>query len=199
MGKLLLATNNPGKLHELKALLGDLGLDLLTPRELDLDLEVVEDGATYAENAAIKALAFSKAAGLIALADDSGLEVEVLDGAPGLRSARYSPRPGATDADRRALMLQNLRGHPHPWTARFRCAIAVVKLEGVVQYAEGICEGQIIPQERGDNGFGYDPIFLLPESGLTMAELEDGEKNRISHRALAAMAARPILAALFRL
>ena len=199
MNKLLLATNNQGKLRELRAILADLPLELVTPADIRLELDVPEDGSTYAENASKKALAFALASGLTALADDSGLEVDALDGAPGLYSARYSSKPGASDADRRAFLLQNLRGQPRPWSARFRATVAVAGPEGSVQIVEGTCEGEIIPEERGAGGFGYDPIFLLPELGKTMAELPEETKNRLSHRARAVQAAKPILMRLFGL
>ena len=191
--KLLLSTNNKGKLRELQAILADLPLELLTPADLGLTLEVDEDGSTYAENAAKKALAFARASGLTCLADDSGLEVDALNGAPGLYSARYSPKPGATDRDRRQFLLQNLADKPRPWTARFRATVAVAGPEGSVEWAEGICEGQVIPEERGTGGFGYDPIFLLEGMDQTMAELSEETKNRLSHRARAVEAARGIL------
>lgn len=200
MSKLLLATNNRGKLVEIQALLKALNLDasLLTPDQIGLDLRVEEDGETYAENAARKAAAFAQASGLLTLADDSGLEVDALGGLPGIRSARFAPQPGATDADRRAYLLEQLHGQLRPWTARFRCTVALMQPEstaegGKIQYAEGNCPGEIIPEERGQNGFGYDPIFLLPELGRTMAELTMEEKNRLSHRARAIRAAKPIL------
>ena len=195
--KLLLASNNKGKLRELQAILADLPLELVTPADINLDLDVFEDGATYAENASKKALAFAHASGLVCIADDSGLEVDALDGAPGLYSARYSSKPGASDADRRAYLLQNLNGKPRPWTARFRATVAIAGPEGSVQIAEGICPGEIIPEERGTGGFGYDPIFFMPELGQTMAELSDETKNRLSHRARAVQAAKPILMRLF--
>src|SRR3970282_728874 len=114
MHRLLIATNNKGKIRELRDLLKDTGIDLLTPAQINLNLNVMEDGNTYAENATKKAIAFARASGLVSLADDSGLEVEALDGAPGLHSARYSPKPGANDGDRRAYLLQNLKDKPHP-------------------------------------------------------------------------------------
>jgi XTP/dITP diphosphohydrolase len=156
---------------------------------------VVEDGITYAENARKKGIAFARESGLLSLADDSGLEVAALDGRPGLHSARFSPIVGATDADRRQHLLKQLRGHPRPWTAQFRCVVCLVSPAGDEFLVEGICPGEIIPQERGHNGFGYDPIFLLPELNHTMAELSMEEKNRLSHRARAVMAARPALLA----
>lgn len=207
MNRLLIATNNKGKVEEIRALLDDLQVELVTPSDLHLNLHVEEDGKTYAENAAKKAIAFAEASGLVSLADDSGLEVDALNGAPGLYSARYGPPPsppifkenggrvrgGLTDADRRAYLLQNLKDKPRPWTARFRATIAIAIPNKDVQLAEGKCEGEIIPEERGTGGFGYDPIFLIPELGRTMAELSMGEKNRLSHRARAVMNAKPIL------
>jgi XTP/dITP diphosphohydrolase len=188
--RLLLATTNPGKLTELLPLLDGLGLVLVTPADLGLRLEVEENGATYAENAGLKAAAFCAASGLPCLADDSGLEVDALDGRPGLHSARFSPIPGASDADRRRRLLEQLAGRPRPWTARFRCVVALAIPGQALRFAEGICPGEIIPQERGAGGFGYDPVFLLPELGRTMAELPMEEKNRLSHRARAVLAAR---------
>ena len=206
MAKILIASNNPGKLVEIQALLtpesGLRDVELVMPREQGLALDVVEDGHTYAENAALKAMAYyralpSAAPGAlqrpIILADDSGLEVDALGGEPGLHSARYLGRPGATDADRRAFLLQNLVGKPRPWRAHFHCTVALVSPRGELVFADGDCPGEIIPNERGTHGFGYDPIFLLTDSGLTMAELSMEQKNRLSHRALAVLAAIPTL------
>jgi XTP/dITP diphosphohydrolase len=130
---------------------------------------------------------------LVVLADDSGLEVNALDGLPGIRSARFSPLPNATDADRRAYLLDLLHGRPRPWSAHFHCTVAIATPEEKIYFAQGNCMGEVIPVERGFNGFGYDPIFLLPEIGLTMAELSMIQKNRLSHRAIAVKAALPIL------
>ncbi|MCJ7724640.1 MAG: RdgB/HAM1 family non-canonical purine NTP pyrophosphatase [Anaerolineales bacterium] len=199
MHKLLLATQNDGKISELLAILGDMDLELLTPADLGLVLNIQEDGKTYAENAIRKAITFSQASGLTSLGDDSGLEVDALGGAPGLYSARYVPIPTATDADRRAHLLHNLHGKPRPWTARFRATVAIATPGGKVRLAVGECAGDIIPEERGTNGFGYDPIFLLAELGRTMAELTMDEKNQLSHRARAIQNARPILIEVFRL
>jgi XTP/dITP diphosphohydrolase len=196
VNKLLLSTNNKGKLRELRAILADLPLEIITPAEIGLELNVPEDGDTYIENATRKALAFQGASGLTCLADDSGLEVDALNSAPGLHSARYSSKPGATDSDRRAFLLKNLEGQARPWTARFRATVAIADVHGNVQTTEGICPGEVIPEERGTGGFGYDPIFLLPELGLTMAELTEETKNRLSHRARAVLAARQILLSL---
>jgi len=190
---ILIATNNKGKVDEIKALLSGLDIALLTPSNLGLALEVAEDGQTYSENAAKKAAAFAVAAGMIALADDSGLEVDALGGQPGLHSHRFCPIPDATDLDRRKYMLERLGDKPRPWTARFQATVAIALPSGEIRLAFGQCEGEIIPDERGSNGFGYDPIFLIPELGHTMAELEMAEKNRLSHRARAIRNAIPIL------
>jgi XTP/dITP diphosphohydrolase len=191
--KLLLATNNRGKIAEMKALLDGLAIELLTPASIDLDLEVPEDGQSYAENAVRKAEAFARMSGLVSLADDSGLEVDVLDGRPGLHSHRFAPQADATDADRRRYLLGQLRDKPNPWTARFRATVAVAAPGQETRIVSGTCEGEIIPEERGTNGFGYDPIFLIHEYGRTMAELTMDEKNRLSHRARAVTIAIPIL------
>ncbi len=197
MNQLLIATNNKGKVIELQDLLKETGLELVTPADIGLKLDVEEDGETYIENAKKKAIAFAQSSGLISLADDSGLEVDALDGAPGLHSARYHPKPGANDADRRAYMLENLQSKPRPWTARFHATIAIAIPGGDVQIVDGNCYGEIIPEERGTGGFGYDPIFLFPELGKTMAELEMEEKNRLSHRSKAVMNAIPLLKQIF--
>ncbi len=196
---LLIATNNKGKVKELQDLLKDMGIELVMPSQIGIDLDVVEDGRTYAENATKKAVAFARLSGLISLADDSGLEVDTLDGAPGLYSARYGSQGGEklSDAGRRAFLIQTLQGKPRPWTARFHATIAVALPNGETHLAEGFCEGEIIPEERGTGGFGYDPIFLLPELGKTMAELSMEEKNRLSHRARAVMNAKGVLRRLF--
>jgi len=199
MLELLIASTNPGKLREIQAILAEAPgwqsdrLKLLQPADLGLRLDVQEDGQTYAENAALKAGAYCRASQKVTLADDSGLEVDALGGQPGLHSARYAPQPGATDSDRRAFLLQNLKGHARPWTARFRCTVALATPASEIYYSEGVCPGEIIEQERGHNGFGYDPIFLLTEQGRTMAELSMAEKNRLSHRARAVQAAVPFL------
>jgi XTP/dITP diphosphohydrolase len=197
MKTLLIATTNQGKIRELKALLGNLPVRLVTPQDLKITIAVEETGDTYKENATLKAVAYSNTSGLITLADDSGLEVAALNGAPGIRSARYAPKPGATDADRRAYLLDRLRPTPRPWTARFYCLVCIAEPAGNCYYTEGICTGEIIPQERGKEGFGYDPIFYLPDKHQTMAELEMNLKNRLSHRARAVAAALPVLNQLF--
>lgn len=200
---LLIATGNPGKRVEMAAILGELPVWLVLPAEFGLEVDVLENGKTYAENAALKARAYFEASrrvhaeGLLTLADDSGLEVDALGGEPGLYSARYAPQPGATDADRRAFLLERLAGKPRGgkpgWSARFRCWAAVIGPGIDLRLFEGVVEGLVIPEERGDTGFGYDPIFLLPEYGQTMAELGPEIKNRISHRGRALQAALPFL------
>jgi XTP/dITP diphosphohydrolase len=207
MTSLLIATNNPGKLIEFQALLNDTSLELVSPAQIGIDLDVTEDGHTYAENATKKAVAFAQASGLISLADDSGLEVDALDGAPGLYSARYGSTDGnkLSDAERRQYLLSQLQDKPRPWTAHFHATIAIATPNNQLsrsiplrQITNGFCPGEIIPQERGTGGFGYDPIFLLTELGKTMAELTMDEKNRLSHRARAAIKAKDVLKTLLR-
>jgi len=192
---LLIGSTNPGKLREIRAILGGLPIRLVLPQDIGLSLDVAETGASYAENAALKARAFCQASGLVTLADDSGLEVDALDGAPGLYSARYHPKPGATDSDRRAYLLENLQtlSLPHPWSARFRCWAAIATPHGTLDFLEGVVEGEITPTERGAGGFGYDPIFYMPEFGATMAELDEDMKNQVSHRGRAVLKAIPLL------
>lgn len=197
MPRLLIATNNPGKVRELCALLAPVpALDLLIPLELGLALDPSETGATYRENAAIKARAFAQASGLPALADDSGLEVAALGGAPGVHSARFAPQPGADDADRRQYLLGRLAAHPRPWPARFVSTVCLVLPDGTTYFADGECRGEITPEERGSGGFGYDPIFIVQGTGRTMAELSFEDKNQLSHRARAVMRIRETMAQL---
>lgn len=195
MTKLLLATKNKGKIEELQDLLQGLDGELLTPDDLMLDLDIEESGDTYLDNAAKKAAAYAKKTKLFCLADDSGLEVEALNGAPGIYSARFSPKIGANDKDRRDYLLEQLQGQAKPWPARFLCTVVLATPSGEIHYAEGDCAGEIVTVERGDLGFGYDPIFLVSTLGKTMAELEMTEKNQISHRARAIRALWPILVA----
>lgn len=181
----LLATSNPGKLRELRSLLAPVALK--TPPELDLVLEVNESGQTFAENAEIKARAFARAASMVALADDSGLEVDALGGEPGVHSARY----GGADLDdvgRLELLLHNLREVTEfsQRSARFKCCMVVTFPDGTCLDTTGVCEGFIAQAPSGASGFGYDPIFYLPDHQKTMAEIPTAEKNRISHRAKAA-------------
>jgi len=195
--KLLIATGNPGKIKEIRAILSPLEVSLLSPKETRIDLEVNETGKTYAANARLKAEAYLEASGMPVLADDSGLEVDALNGAPGLFSARYSPKKNASDADRREYLIAQLDGKPQPWTARFWCTAILALPDGQFFTTTGQCEGVIIPKERGTTGFGYDPIFLIPEHEATMAELGPEIKNEISHRAKALQAMLPQLKKIF--
>jgi len=196
MVRLCVATTNQGKQREFAKLLGDWPGEVVCPRDIGLDIEVEETGASFAEIAAQKALVYAQAAGLPALADDSGLEVDALGGAPGIYSARYAG-PGASDEDRYRKLLSELGECPfEDRTARFRCAVAIAQPNGQVDVAEGTCEGVIAFEPRGENGFGYDPVFYMPEHDRTMAQLPAATKNQISHRARAFQAARPLLDAL---
>jgi XTP/dITP diphosphohydrolase len=183
--QLLIATYNPGKLIEIQDLLKKIPVELVIPSDLHLHFRSEENGSTYEQNARIKAQALCALSNMVTLADDSGLEVEQLNGKPGLFSARFSTSPHAEDADRRRLLLIQLQGKPQPWAARFVCAVALAIPQDGIFTSRGECAGEIIPQERGTNGFGYDPVFLFPQLGKTMAELSLKEKNCISHRALA--------------
>ena len=191
MKELLLATSNPGKIQEIKAILAGIPLRLLTPAELGLRISVSEDSGSYVGNAYVKALAYAKAAGIPALADDSGLEVEALGGEPGVQSHRFSPNVSASDRDRCLYLLEKLEEYPRPWKARFVCAVLLCSPSGELLRAWGECPGEIIPEFRGGNGFGYDPLFLVAGTNKTMAELPDEEKNQLSHRARALQAALP--------
>ena len=194
MQTLLIATHNQGKLREYRALLADLPLKVVNLDEAGVDFDVDETGTTFAENALLKARAYAAATGLLTWADDSGLEVDALDGAPGVYSARYAG-PDATDEDRYRKLLHTLAAQPDaPRTARFRCVVALVTPDGAAYTTDGVCPGVIIDAPRGSHGFGYDPVFLLPDLGQTMAELPPETKNRISHRGRAAAAAKTVLA-----
>jgi XTP/dITP diphosphohydrolase len=193
--QLLIATNNPGKIREYQALLSGLNLQLCGLADVGITTEVDEVGQTFEENARLKAMAYGQASGLPTLADDSGLEVEVLNNAPGVYSARYAGK-GATDADRYRKLLVALASVP--WekrVARFRCVIALTWPGGTVETFEGQCDGVIAFEPKGTNGFGFDPVFYMPEHGCTMAELPEEKKNQISHRARAARLARERLTA----
>lgn len=194
--RILIGTNNAHKVQEIRELLSDY--QIVTPAEAGIDIDVEENGSTFEENATIKAKAFANVSHLLTLADDSGLQVDCLNGAPGIYSARYSPKPHATDADRRQVLLKNLHdgNFSKPWKARFYCAIAIVKPDGEVEMAHGTCEGEIIEEERGTGGFGYDPIFFVPNKGMTLSEMSEKEKNAISHRGNAIKNARKILKAI---
>ena len=186
--KFVLATHNPGKLAEMKAILSSLGVEVVSPAEAGVEVDVEETGTTFAENAMLKARAICAAAGLPAIADDSGLCVDALNGGPGVYSARYGGE-GLDDAGRRRLLLQNLRGQTTR-AAHFICAVACAFPNGDTLEAEGRCDGAIAFAPLGEGGFGYDPVFLIPEKGKTFGQIGPEEKSKISHRgkALAAFA-----------
>ncbi len=190
---ILVATHNAGKRREYEALLADLPIAWVSPAELGLaDFDVEESGTTFEENARLKALAFSDRAGVPALADDSGLVVDALNGAPGVYSARYAG-PGASDADRYRKLLAELAGVPQARrSAHFECVVALALPGGAVYTASGRVDGAIASAPRGQQGFGYDPVFVLPD-GQHMAELAPAEKNALSHRARALHALKPTL------
>ncbi|MEE9277989.1 MAG: RdgB/HAM1 family non-canonical purine NTP pyrophosphatase [Dehalococcoidia bacterium] len=195
--RLLIASSNPHKIREFRQIIDTRTWDLVTPAEAGVaDLEVAEEGSSYRENAATKARAYANASGLPALADDSGLEVDALGGAPGIHSARYAGLD-STDAANRAKLLRELAGvPPEKRSARFRAVVAISFPYGPdVRYGEGSVEGRIAEDERGVNGFGYDPVFELAD-GRRLAELPAEEKNAISHRARAAADARQALEAI---
>ncbi len=177
--RLVVATGNAGKLGEYSGLLADTGLTLMA-----VDPGVAEVGSTYAENAQLKAEAASVAMGLPAIGDDSGVEVEVLKGYPGIHSARIGP----TQKERTEVLLDRLQGHPRPWLARFACTIALAVPGQATEFFEGDCRGEIVPEWRGHAGFGYDPVFLVPEAGKTFGEMDPEEKAMYSHRARAVRA-----------
>ncbi len=190
---LLLATSNPHKLEEFCALFSDLPWRLLSLKDLQLDTEVEEMGTTFAQNAELKARAYAHVSGMLSLADDSGLVIDALGGAPGIQSARYLGRESSYE-ERFRRILEQLKGLPtEQRAARFRCAIALAEPSGYTRIVDGVIEGVIADSPRGEHGFGYDPIFLLPELGKTLAELAPELKNRISHRARAAQSARKLL------
>ena len=183
--RLLIATHNTGKLSELTWLLGDVPFALVSLADVGIRHQVDETGETFEQNAALKAETYARLSGLPTLADDSGLEVDALDGEPGVRSARYAG-DNATDADRIAFLLRKLDNiHEGDRTARFRCVIAVAWPGGTLELHAGACQGRIIEAPRGSNGFGYDPVFFIPAMGRTMAELTAAQKNRVSHRSAA--------------
>ena len=193
--RLVVATLNRAKGRELMALLGDVPYEVVLLADVPGARLPEETGATYRENALIKARAGARATGALALGDDSGLEVDALDGAPGLHSARFGG-PGLDDAGRIALLLERLRGvPPERRAARFRCVIALVDPDGREQVVEGIVEGVIAEAPRGAGGFGYDPVFVYPPLGRTFGELPSETKHRVDHRGAAVRAVRPLLTA----
>ena len=196
---LVIATNNEGKLREFRELLAGSWFDLVTPRDLGLAFDVEETGTTFRANAELKARAAANLTGLLSLADDSGLEVDALGGLPGVVSARYAgggrTAAGMDPVEQCRIVLRELQGVPDERrTARFRAVIAVAPTaEGEVRFAEGVFEGRIGHELRGDHGFGYDPIFIVAGRDVTSAELPPDEKNAISHRGQAARKALEIL------
>jgi len=191
--KLLLATSNPGKIREYRALLDGLCYEITTLAEEGITKVVTESRNSYEQNARLKALSYAELSQLLTLADDSGLEVDALNGEPGIKSARFAGK-AATDTDRVSLLLARLNGVP--WERRsacFKCVIAIATPEGQCQICRGECRGMITLAPSGRNGFGYDPVFLLPELGKTLAELPLKTKNQVSHRARASQEARQIL------
>ena len=182
MEKIIFATGNEHKMIEIRAILSDLGAEILSQKEAGIKADVVEDGATFEENAMIKAEAISKMTGEIVLADDSGLEIDYLNKEPGIYSARYMGEDTSYHI-KNASLIERLNGVPdEKRTARFVCAVAAAFPDGSVKTVRGTMEGRIGYEEKGENGFGYDPIFYLPEYGCTSAELSGKEKNKISHR-----------------
>ena len=178
--RFVLATHNPGKLREMGEILKDFGIEVVSPRDLGITVDVEETGTTFAENAMLKARAICKAADLPAIADDSGLCVDALNGAPGVYSARYGGE-GLDDRGRYMLLLSSLRGAPTR-AAHFACAVACAFPNGDTLTAEGRCDGSIAYAPLGDGGFGYDPVFLLPGTGKTFGQLSQEEKSAVSHR-----------------
>lgn len=194
--KLLVATNNADKIKEFEHLLAGLPFEVTYPAHEGLELDPEETGLTFAENALIKARAFAQVSGLLTLADDSGLEVDALNKEPGIYSARYGNTAKHDHAGRCRLVLDKLAALNLPEAARtacFRCVIAIVSPQGRTELTEGVFEGMIAYQPAGENGFGYDPIFFVPEMGMTSAQLAPEVKNRISHRGKAARAAVSLL------
>jgi len=193
MPKLLLATNNKAKVREYKHLLQDLPFELVSLAELGINTRVNEVGESLEENARLKATTLARESRLLVLADDSGLEVDALGGEPGRLSARYAGE-GASDKDRINYLLARLKDVPgEKRSARFRCVIAIARPDGEVELCSGECHGFITLEPRGEEGFGYDPIFYLPELGKTMAELPLEVKNQVSHRGQAARQAIKLL------
>ena len=184
---LLLATNNPHKVEEFRSIFLPYDAILQTPAEFGLFNDVVESGDTYFENACLKAWAYWQEGEYQILADDSGLEVEALDGAPGIHSHRFLQDPNATSHDRCLYLLERLKDFPRPWRAAFHCEVVLLTSQGLFLTSHGICTGEIIPEFRGENGFGYDPIFLVDDTEQTMAELDPDNKNILSHRGKAVL------------
>lgn len=193
MDKIIFATANEGKMREVRELLSDLGAEVLSMKDAGLDPDIVENGTTFAENAVIKAKAVCEVSGCLVLADDSGLEVDYLDGAPGVYSARYmGEETSYTIKNKRIIeLLQEAKGEQR--SARFVCVIAAAFPDGRVLTTAGTMEGEIAMEPAGEGGFGYDPILYLPEFGVTSAEISMNQKNEISHRGKALKAMKELL------
>ena len=182
--KVVLASQNRHKLAEIQAIVSKYGIELVLQSELGIHIDVDETGTTFEENSYLKAKAVVDATGLPAMADDSGLSVDVLNGEPGIYSARYGGEACQTDYDRLSFLLQNMRGvRSDERTARFVCVITLLYPDGKKLVARGTCEGLITTEPHGDDGFGYDPVFYVPREGKTFAEMGADRKNAISHRA----------------
>jgi len=191
--EVVIATRNPGKFREIKEILGPLGLEVLSLRDFPEIPEILEDGQTFEENAVKKAAAISQQTGRVAIADDSGLAVDALQGRPGVFSSRYAGE-NASDADRYRKLLKEMGGVPEGQRgAAFMCSVAIASPNGKIEVVKGECRGKIALAPKGNHGFGYDPVFYFPELGKTMAELEPEVKNRISHRARALEKLKSIL------
>lgn len=192
---LLVATRNQGKVAEISEILASLDVTWLSLDDVGVNYEVEESGKTFEENAILKVKFYARKTGLLTLADDSGLEVDALDGRPGVHTARFGG-PGLTQKQRYQRLLESLSSVP--WeqrTARFRCVVALARNQELLGTASGVCEGMIALKPAGMGGFGYDPIFYLPERNKTMAQLQPNEKHRISHRGRALAALAPLLRA----
>ncbi len=184
--RVALASNNQNKLREMKAILSPLGWEILNMKELGVQVDPEENGETFEENSKIKALAVTEATGLPAIADDSGVEVDALHGAPGVHSARYGGDACRDDKERNLFLMKNMESVPEGQrTGRFVSVITMAMPDGTVISARGELEGEILREEVGDGGFGYDPLFYIPTEGCTMAQLSAERKNEISHRAVA--------------
>ncbi len=200
MSALLIATNNRGKLAELRLIFAGLPCSIVSPTDVGIELDVAESGKTFEENAALKSVAFAKASGLLTLADDSGMEVEALGGEPGVRSARYAGE-NADDRELVNFLLDKMKHIPEgKRQARFRTVIAITTPQDLhTEFCSGECRGEITFEPKGENGFGYDPVFFLPQLGKTMAEIPKDVKNGLSHRGIAARNAIPVLENLLKL
>jgi XTP/dITP diphosphohydrolase len=191
--KMVVATHNQGKVREIADLLARLKLDWLSLDDVGIDSDVEETGESFEENASLKARHYARLSGMLTLADDSGLEVDALGGEPGVRTARFGG-PGLSPRERYELLLRRLAAVPEPQrTARFRCAVALASPDELLGVATGVVEGSIATTPAGDGGFGYDPVFLLPDYCQTMAELPAAVKQELSHRARAIRAMTPLL------